>query len=917
MIRPHRVVALAVSLLCSSSVVAREWRCECHEARLGWLQRHGFGVAAPGAERLRFHSATGRDLRNFPPDRLVDFASMTLKLDIPDMNTPRLTGVSRLTFTPIGKALGTLRLNAEQMTIAADAVNLVEGGAGAKVTATYDDRVLSVSFSPELEVGKPVTLEVRYALNDPPEGLFWTPESPEWKGRPAQIHTQGQPETNRWWFPSHDFPNERLSTRLEITVPEGYQAVANGALKGTNTKDGRSTFVWEQAGDHVNYLVMMAVGKWDIVDVATLDGAQHRVPMPVYAPLGRGADVARTYGRTADMMEVFERRFGVPYPWEKYAQVIVWNFGAGGMENTSATTMYDTAILDDKSLRDGDLDGLISHELAHQWFGDLITCNTWAHIWLNEGWATYSTALWYEARDGFDGGPAALQNGYLMSMHGSMRGVAAADQIAPGASAEDRARPGMVSNVYEHPWEVFRRTSNPYPKGASVLHMLRMKLGEEVFFAGVRAYVKRYQHQTAETDQFRRVLEEVSGVSLERFFEQWTLRPGTPRLHVKAEWDAQASELAIVVEQRQHIDAELPAFVFDLPVVVRVKGQRSDVTIPVDGRRHERRMKLDAEPEMVVVDPMLTVLADLTVEQPTRRFITQLNEGPTAPSRVDAARALSRNTGSAEAVQALAGAVRNSQENAAVRAEAAMSLGKLGRADAVLEAARAGEADSKMGAIENARVRLGIVRGLASANTAEALDALTRVAGTEDESYAVRAAAIEAVGKRGRAEDLQVIVAALGSESRDDTLRQTALRALADLNLKEALDAAIPLTRPGVLTRTRGVAAEVVGRLARHDTDKAYAALAPLVIDREARPRGAAAAALVEAKDKRGLDDLARAIASARDPVWRERLEEARAQLAAAANADKSVDGVNAELERLRRELELLKQKMKDEIEKK
>lgn len=909
----------------ASAASGESWHCACLEARLDWLSRNGYAYsgAPPGADRFRFHGATGRDLRNFAPDRAVDYTSMALKIDVPDMNTPRLAGVQTLSFTALAAPVESLRLNAEQMSIAS--VKLTNPGDGSvKVTHAYDDHVLTIRFEPPLAPGASAGVEIAYGVDDPPDGLIWTPESPAWPSRPAQLHTQGQPESNRWWFPGHDFPNERMATRLEITVPAGYTAVSNGRLTGAPvTANARTTFTWDQSADHVTYLVMMAVGKWDIVDVGSLDGKAFPVPLPVYAPVGRASDVARTYGRTADMMQVFERRFGTPYPWDKYAQVILWNFGAGGMENTSATTMYDTAILDEKALRDADLDGLISHELAHQWFGDLITCNTWAHIWLNEGWATYSTALWYEARDGFDGRPGVDSlnavppgGGYLLSMYNSMRGVAAADQIGPDASPEDRRRPAMVSNIYEHPWETFRRTSNPYPKGASILHMLRMRLGEDVFFAGVRNYVKKYAHQTAETDQFRRELESVSGKSLERFFEQWALRPGTPRVNVEASWDAQSKELALVVEQRQRIDADLPAFVFDLPVMVQSGGVKRDVVIPVDGKRHERRVPLDAEPEFVAVDPYLTVLMDLSVEQSTARFVRQLREGPTVPSRLDAAKALARNTGSAEAVKALAGCVRNAQEHVAVRAEAAHTLGKLGKATELLEAVRAGEASSRMSPIEDARVRLGVIRGLTAANTPEAVDALARVAAADDESYAVRAAAIEALGKTGNEAFLPTMAAGLNVESRDDQVRQAALRALADLNTKEALDAAIPFTRAGVLTRTRGVAIDSVGRLARHDAEKAYEAVAPFINDREDRPRGAAVAALVEIKDKRGLDVLTRAHAETRDPVFRERLSDARGQLAAAVNADKSVEGVSAELDRLRRELDLLKQKMKQDEEK-
>ncbi len=886
---------------------------QCLEGRLQWLSEHGYAQKPPGADSVRYHPATGRDLRNYAPDRSVDFTSMDLAIDIPDMNTPTFAGVCKLSFAPIGKPLETLTLDAEQFKLAE--VTLPGAPDGQRVTSSYDDHVITLKFSPPINPGQPAQVQINYQVNDPPEGLIWTPESPAWPGRPAQLHTQGQPQTNRFWFPCHDFPNERLTTRLRITAPEGYQVVSNGKLDAPPaTTHGRTEWSWNQGTDHVNYLVMMAVGKWDVLDVGTLGGAAFRVPLPVYAPLGRMGDIARTYERTPQMILNFEKLFGVPFAWDKYAQVCVWNFGSGGMENTSATTLFDTAVLDETALRDGDLDGLISHELAHQWFGDLLTCNTWAHIWLNEGWATYASMLWYEARDGFDG----PKGGYIHAVYGSLRGLAASDQIGPDASAEERHRPGMVSPVYEHPWEAFRRVSNPYPKGASMLHMLRMKLGDDVFFKGVQTWVKTRQHTTVETDEFRRVLEQVSGESLEHFFTQWATRPGTPKVKVSADWHAKESELSLVVEQVQRIDADLPAYAFRLPIFIQVKGAKQEIDIEVDARRHERTVSLEAEPEMVAVDPFLSVLMDLTVDQPTRRFITQLEQGLTSASRIDAAKALSKNTGNADAVTALQACVRNSQEHYAVRAEAARSLGKLGRADALLQAVRAGEADSKMGAITDAKVRLGVIQGLSSLASDESLAAITRVAGSDSESYAVRSAALEALGKSGRAEYLPMLTEALKVESQSDQVRVAALRAIGELNVKEGIDAVIPWCKPGVLGRTRPVAIEAVAKLAHFDANqaKAYDAVSPFIGDREDRASTAAVLALVDIKDKRGLEALDKLALLTRGDVFRDRVKEARGQLAAAVNADKSIEGVNAELDRLRRELDLLKQKVKQDEDK-
>lgn len=862
---------------------------ECLRCRLLVAGAHD-SSAAPS--ELRFEPGTGRDKRNFAPDRPADLLHMKVEMNIEDMNNPSLTAVQTLTFAPIGRPLDVLRLNAEQMEIESVCLVGPDGSRRGVASTSYDDHELTIRFDPPIAVGEQATIQVDYALHDPAQGLTWTTESPEWPGRPAQIHTQGQPETNRFWFPAHDFPNERLTTEFVVTVPEGYVVSSNGKLVSEETKDGRSTFHWLQDRDHVSYLVSLIVGKFDIVDVAP-EGSE--LKMPVYVPPGKGGQVRQTYGRTPEMLKVFERRFDEPYPWARYAQLVVWNFGAGGMENTSATTMFDTAVLDETALLDGDLDGLISHELAHQWFGDLITCNTWAHIWLNEGWATYSTALWYEARDGYD-------DGYLYSVYNSLRGVAKADQFKPGDTS---FRPAMVSPVYEHPWETFRRTSNPYPKGCSILHMLRMKLGEDLFFRAVGVYVDRYKFRTAETDDFRQVLEEVSGQSLEKFFTQWCYRPGTPKLHVKAEWDEELRELHIVAEQMQRIDAELPAFEFDLPIIIETSTGSHSIIIPVNAQRHERSVALDEDPRMVLVDPQLTVLADLTVQQPARRFIAQLEGGPTVPSRLDAAAALSSFAGRPGVVDALRDCLAAKGEHHAVRSRAAESLGKLAATDALLACLGAG--------IDDARVRASAIRALESSQGDAALTLLAKHASGSEPSYACRAAAIEALGKLGDASSLPLIEQALEVDSQHDQVRQAALRALRELDKAECLAAAIPFTRFGVFSRTRPVAIDAVANLAHHDKARAYDAVAPLLSDPEDRTVRAAIEALVKIEDERGVQALEIAASATRNAEVRRAAESARDRLRSALDRSDSMTSTRAEIERLSRELEQLRQKVEEQ----
>jgi len=870
---PALAAALGAVFGLSSAALAET--CECQSA---WASYASF------RDDRAFHDASGRDLRNYAPDRRVDLQHMKLDLTIPDMNTPRLDAVETLAFSPIATPLDVLTLNAEGFELGE-----ITGGDGADVeSVSYDGSTLQIRFASPIPAGREASVRIEYALNDPVDGLFWTPESDAWNDRPAQIHTQGQPETNRFWFATHDYPNERLTTEIIATVPEGFLVSANGSLVGEYANPGVRTFHWLQDEPHVSYLVSLVVGKFDVVDVGTPDLA-----MPVYVPEGRAGDVEGTYGRTDDMVRVFEERFDEPYPWDRYAQLVVHNFGAGGMENTSATTMYDTAIYTEKGLIDDDLDGLISHELGHQWFGDLITCNRWADIWLNEGFATYSTALWYEARDGYG-------NGYLRQVLSNFDRFSGNDRLDPD---DERAglRVAMVSRVYTHPWEVFRRKANPYPKGASVLHMLRMKLGDDVFFGGIAAYVDRHKNSTVETADFRRAMEDASGLSLDRFFQQWVHRPGVPELDIRASYDLENQALTIALEQTQRIDEFAPAFVFDLPVLItRAGGGVQELVIRMDSRAREQTVPLREEPKMVVIDPELCVMARKELDLPEAWLIEQLENGPTTPSRIVAARAL--EGASASASDPLRRALFDPENHYSVRSAAAHALAKNDALDPVLTIA----ADFD----EDARTRAACVDALRATEDESVVNTMRKLAINPQQPFSVRAAAVRAVGALGKVSDLAIIESALRSDSRDDEVRQAALRALADLDTEDALDRALPYVYEGSYSRTRPVAIEAVAALAHHDPARAYDAIAPLAEDRrEARTRTAAIDAIVAIEDNRGVAHLRNLAETHHHPVQREHAARAADQLAAALASDDADTKLRGRVEELERRLDELSEK--------
>ncbi len=855
-----------------------EIECECMSGKL--MATRGYHIAA-------YDEATGRDLLNYAPHRHVDLHHMRLELDIPDMNRPTMDAVETLTFSPIAGPIETLGLDALDFSFGE-----ITGVQGAEVESTsYDGNRLQIRFAEPIEPDQTVGVRLEYTLTDPADGLFWTPEQDGWPGRAPQIHTQGQPETNRHWFATHDSPNERLTTEIIITVPEDFTASANGRLVSEEVRNGRRTAHWLQDKDHPAYLVSLIVGQFDVVDVGT-----EELPMPVYVPPGRAGDVQGTYGMTADMVRVFEDRFGEPYPWDRYAQLVVYNFGAGGMENTAATTMYDTAIYSAKDLIDDDLEGLIAHELGHQWFGDLITCESWAHIWLNEGWATYSTALWEEADEGWD-------EGYLARMLANMDRVARLDTLEDEASTR---RPAMVSRRYEHPWEVFRRRSNPYPKGASILHMLRMKLGDETFFNATAEYVDRFKFDTVETSDLREVFEDVSGLSLDRFFNQWVHRPGIPAVTVTGSYDLSTRQLHLVVEQTQRVDEFVPAFAFKLPIhVATADGETHEISIDANAVRHERTIDLDREPAMVVVDPELHVLKHLTLEMPERWLANQLAHGPTVPARIIAARALA-GAGDA-ATDHLVEALFDPETPRTVRQAAAAALSDHEAPGALLSIA----ADKR----EDARVRQAAIRALdaADADARSVLQEHRRLAIDRSAPWGVQTAAITALGNHGEPRDLELLAMALDVESRDDEVRRAAIRAIAALDEPAGLELILPFVEVGTNSRTRPVAMTAVAALAHHDRATAYDAVSPHVEDqREARARRAALSALVEIEDERGVELMRRVARSFNHPVHRDDAGRAADRLAAALASDQTESQLRERLESLEtrlRELDARSQK--------
>jgi aminopeptidase N len=502
------------------------------------------------------------------------------------------------------------------------------------VPFTRQKDTVTLRFDTPAPVGKRMDIVVRYACEYPKAdgtGLTWTaakPDASNLTDKAAQIHSQGEPQTNHQWYICHDFPNERLTTELLVTVEDPYVVGSNGHLVETSYAgaiDGkpRTTWHWLQDKPHCNYLVSMVVGRFAIVGLPYESEAKtprnakgEPLPVYLYAPLGTEKTAQKAYAKTPAMVAFFSRKYDEPYAWDKYAQALVRHFAWGGMENTSITTMQSSSA----KARAGSQDEVISHELCHQWTGDLMTTKGWEHLWLNEGWASFGEALWAEE----DAPDAArkkrayqrVMNGFISVQRGMNRTTA--PEFAP-----------LVSNRYLDPQQTFFKPNDVYSKGACVLHMLRQQLGDDAFFKGVHLYMERCKFTCVETDDFRRALEEVSGRNLERFFTQWCYRPGLPRLEVTVNWVESSSgggDVRITAKQTQKVDGANPAYAVALPVQLKFgDGDPRTVTLNIDQKETEASFHFDAKPSDAVVDPDRTILAASTIHKSLAMWFKQVD----------------------------------------------------------------------------------------------------------------------------------------------------------------------------------------------------------------------------------------------------------------------------------------------------
>jgi aminopeptidase N len=822
---------------------------------------------ACGAARGPFSLAgTERQYERSRPFRIEHlFVDLAL-----DFETRSVRGRAVLDFTRVAPRASNLLVDALGFEL--ESVRVDDGNGLKAASYSYDGEVISLSGLPDRG-----QLRIDYKAT-PKRGLYFLAPDEHVKHRPVQAWTQCQDEDARHFIPCVDKPHVKMTTELSATVPAGFQVLSNGELVSSETR-GKSPWTYRFKLDqpHPSYLLTLVVGHFDVVDDRPAELGDRVVPIRYLVPIGQAQSAARSLGETPRMLEFFSKRFGVPFPWQRYSQVVVSDFIFGGMENTTATTLYEHVILDERAALDISSCDLVAHELAHQWFGDYVTCRDWSHAWLNEGFATFCEHLEREqrlGRDEYDYGVAGDVDTYL-------------------AEAAGRYQRPIVCRDYAEPIDLFDR--HLYEKGGLVLHMLRRELGDAVFFEGVGRYLKRNAFGIVETNDLMRALEEVSGRSLERFFDQWVYRPGHPELTIKVGYDDGLLSISIKQAQKPG-DTAIFALTIEVEVVAS-DGTRTRHEKHVTEAQDVLTLPLDKRPLHVGFDPEQRVVGKLTFEAPGDMLRHQLSEGSNALLRWAAADALSKKS-DPTSVKVLRDTLAREGEAWMVRLEAARALGKARSEDAL--AALLAALDTS-----HPKVRRAVAGALGAFKKPAAAKALQDLL-QKEASYLVTADAARALGRTRQPGALETLKSLVDQASWADVIRAGSLDGMASLRDDAALDAVVKRTRYGIPTRGRRAAVHALASLG--EGRKTREQLEELLEDQDPHFKIDVVSALATLGDGKSRGAMRRALDRELDGRVSRRLREALRDMPEAPAQEKK--RLTDELESVRDELAELKNRL-------
>ncbi len=517
-------------------------------------------------------------------NRVRDFDVLHYKMGLRFNQSRKMVyGDSTLTFKPLGTALTKIELDAREITFS----TITRADTGQNLEFEYDKRKLRIDLDAPLEPGQEMSIRFTYTAR-PKKGIYFVPavRSRGRVVRSAQIWTQGEAEETRHWLPSYDFPDDKATTEQVITVAASDTVVGNGILLSeSRNRNGTKTYHYKMTVPHSIYLSSFVVGRYTKIADRYKD-----VPLGYYVYPGSTAIAKKAFGKTKDMMAVFEELTGVNYPYNKYDQVMVSRFPFGGMENITATTLADSEVLfADSVYGQEQVQDLIAHELAHSWFGNLVTCRNWAELWTNESFASFMEAAYREKSNGRDDYDEKIRDDVT--------------QYFSYAASSDLSRHGLFNKTADPNNDDTMFDPVTYNKGSAVIHTLREEIGEDPFWTAINVYLNRFKFQNVETEDVKSVFEEVSGVDLDWFFDQWVYRAGHPEIGVRQTFDQSTGELTLQFLQSA-TKAEDPLALYRLPLEIEIKTSQGTLKekFLLDQRSEKLTVRTGVKPFDVVID---------------------------------------------------------------------------------------------------------------------------------------------------------------------------------------------------------------------------------------------------------------------------------------------------------------------------
>lgn len=781
-----------------------------------------------------------------------------MKLELkPDFDEKSITCKQMLTINIIQDKLDHIILDAAELNIRSTRVN--EQSLQFKI---LDDKLRIELPTPTVE-DETIILSIDYDTK-PRQGFYFVKPDNNYPNKQVQAWTQGETTQSKYWFVCFDHPDMKFTSEIIVEVPNEFVVISNGKLVDV-TRTDLVKYHWVEGHPHPAYLTSVVIGKYE-----EIKENYNGIDLLYYVPKVQVDKASLSFSNTMNMIKFFEEYIGVKYPYGMYAQTTVDDFIYGGMENVSATTLTMDTLHDKKAHLDFTSDHLVSHELVHQWFGDLVTCRDWQHIWLNESFATYFEALsWLHSRgeDEF--------NYYIMQL---------AEEYFDEASK--RYKRPIVTNVYKNPDDLFDR--HAYEKGACILHMLRSLVNDNIFRKAVKLYVERFSNKNAETDDFRKCVEEISGLSMQQFFEQYIFKPGHLELKVKFDFDNSSKIATINLTQTQNTDDGTPVYKFPIDIHLISTEGKKQITFSIESKESIFHIPLNSELLWFSIDPDNKLLKRMDVKAPKKMLIEQLKNGNMV-ERVYAAKALS-NLNSDDVVEALKETMLT-DSFWGVSSQCAKTL-----SDIKTDTAYNTLTDALN--IKNPKARRAVVKAIGEFKKQECVSLLQPIL-ENDESYFVQAESAISLGKSNSKEVFATLLKALRISSFKEVIASGVLTGLGELKDDIALHVLIEHTKLGKHHRIREAAVLALGKFAKNN-DKIIDQLKQLLKDPWFRVRTNAIKALVETQESKNIPDIEWVANNDIDPRVQRVAEESVISLKESMHASKEVKQMREEINKLK-----------------